>query len=142
LAIGLGAFQEGVGTLLELDGVLTHAVGQPMVLIEADAGGEWKVRADAHENPSSVPITQLILLNSIANRRRTVSPCVAAGRLFTVTTVIRGFSYAWWWGYPELVSPRPLHLHRISSVGRTLTRWNGSYPRCTRSYGHPPLLFS
>jgi hypothetical protein len=34
-------------------------------------------------------ITQLILLNSIANRHRTVSPCVAAGRLVTVRTVIK-----------------------------------------------------
>jgi hypothetical protein len=39
-------------------------------------------------------ITQLILLNSIAKTHRTVSPCVAAGRLLTVMTVIRGFSYA------------------------------------------------
>src|SRR4029077_5792575 len=35
------------------------------------------------------PITQLCLLNSIANRHRTVSPCAAAGRLFTLRTVIR-----------------------------------------------------
>src|SRR6516162_6343824 len=39
------------------------------------------------------PITQLCLLNSIANRHRTVSPWAAAGRLFTVRTVIRR-SYA------------------------------------------------
>src|SRR5215467_5213522 len=39
------------------------------------------------------PIIQLSLLNSIANKHRTVSPCVAAGRLLTVRTVIRR-SYA------------------------------------------------
>src|SRR6266481_8016311 len=44
-------------------------------------------------------ITQLILLNSIANRHRTVSPCVAAGRLVTVRTVIRLSYVPWWWGY-------------------------------------------
>jgi hypothetical protein len=37
------------------------------------------------------PITQFCLLNSIANKHRTVSPCVAA--LLTVRTVIRR-SYA------------------------------------------------
>src|SRR6476660_2718082 len=44
------AFQEGVGGLLESDALLADAVGQPMVL-----GGEWKVRADAHEHPSPIP---------------------------------------------------------------------------------------
>jgi hypothetical protein len=39
------------------------------------------------------PITQLCLLNSIANRHRAVSTCVAAGRLLTVRAVIR-LSYA------------------------------------------------
>jgi hypothetical protein len=42
--------------------------------------------------------TQLIVLNSIANKHRTVSPCVTAGRFVTVRTVIT-FSYAFgWWG--------------------------------------------
>jgi hypothetical protein len=40
-----------------------------------------------------IPIAQLFLLNSIANRHRAVSPCVAAGWWFTVQTVIR-LSYA------------------------------------------------
>jgi hypothetical protein len=39
--------------LLELGAVLTHAVAQPMALIEADTGREWKVRADAHKHPQS-----------------------------------------------------------------------------------------
>jgi hypothetical protein len=66
-AIGCGAFQEGVGTLLELDAVLTHAVGQPMVLIEADTDAEWKVRADAHEHPPPVPVIDVkVVLNDPA----------------------------------------------------------------------------
>jgi len=66
-AIRLGAFQEGVGTLLELDAVLSHAVGQPMVLIEADTGGEWKVRADAHEHPPPVVVIDVkVVLNDPA----------------------------------------------------------------------------
>src|SRR5258705_2618998 len=58
-------------------------------------------------------ITQLILLNSIANRHRTVSPCVAAGRLFTVRTVIRGLSYAFVVG----VTPNRDHPPRCSCIG-------------------------
>ena len=50
-AIGSYAFQEGIGGLLESDTLLARAVGQPMVLIEADTGGEWQVRADAHVRP-------------------------------------------------------------------------------------------
>jgi hypothetical protein len=42
-AIGSCAFQEGVGNLLESDAFLTHALRQPMVLIEADTGGERNV---------------------------------------------------------------------------------------------------
>jgi len=55
--------------LLESDAILTHAVGQPMMLIEADAGGEWKVRADAHEHPSPVPVIDVkVVLNDPALR--------------------------------------------------------------------------
>ena len=57
------------------------------------------------------PITQLCLLNSIATKHRTVSPCVAA---LTVRTVIRR-SYALVVGLHEPVSPRPPRLHRIST---------------------------
>ena len=51
-AIGCRAFEEGIGELLESDAVLAQTIGQPMVLIEADTGGEWKVGADAHEHSS------------------------------------------------------------------------------------------
>jgi hypothetical protein len=32
----MAAFEECIGTLLKIDAFGTHAVGQPMVLIEAD----------------------------------------------------------------------------------------------------------
>src|SRR6202030_4504294 len=50
-AFGLSASREGIGTLLEVDALLTHAVGQPMMLIEADAGGERKVGEGGGQNP-------------------------------------------------------------------------------------------
>ena len=39
-AFGLSASREGIGTLLEVDALLPQAVGQPMMLVEADPGGE------------------------------------------------------------------------------------------------------
>src|ERR1700731_2230743 len=63
-AMGSCAFREGVGALLEADAFLAHAVGQPMVLVEADAGGKWKVGADAYEHSSPVPVIDVkIVLN-------------------------------------------------------------------------------
>src|SRR6185503_19310820 len=55
-AIGGCAFQEGVGVLLEFDAVLAYAVRQPMMLVEADTGGECKIGADAHEHATPVPV--------------------------------------------------------------------------------------
>src|SRR5262249_49282351 len=67
--IGRGAFQEGIGALLESDAILAHAIGQPMVLIEADTGGERKVRADAHEHPPPVLVIDVkVVLNDPALR--------------------------------------------------------------------------
>jgi hypothetical protein len=68
-AIRRCAFQEGIGALLESDVVFAHPVGQPMVLIEADTGREWKVGADAHEHPSPVPAIDVkVVLNDPAIR--------------------------------------------------------------------------
>ena len=55
-AIWCGAFQECVGELVESDAVLAQTIGQPVVLIETDAGGEWKLGAYAHEHSSPVPV--------------------------------------------------------------------------------------
>ena len=56
------------------------------------------------ENGVINPITLLCLLNSIANRHRAVSTCIAAGRLITVRTVIR-LSYALVVGLHERYRP-------------------------------------
>jgi hypothetical protein len=36
-----------------------------MMLIEADARGEWKVRADAHEHPSPVPVVDVKVVSAV-----------------------------------------------------------------------------
>src|ERR1700720_3620676 len=58
-AFGLSASREGIGTLLEVDALLTHAVGQPMMLIEADAGGERQVGTDADKHPPPLPVIDI-----------------------------------------------------------------------------------
>jgi hypothetical protein len=50
-ALGPGAFPECVGVLLKIDVLLAHAVGQPMMLVEADPRRERQVRTHADENP-------------------------------------------------------------------------------------------
>src|SRR5215831_12092693 len=48
----------------------SHAVRQPMVLVEADTGGEWKVGADAHEHSSPIPVVDVkVVLNNPALRK-------------------------------------------------------------------------
>src|SRR5215470_3309146 len=57
--MGISAFQEGIGNLFESDAFLTHAVCQPMVLVQADTGRERKVGADAHEHSSPIPVVDV-----------------------------------------------------------------------------------
>jgi hypothetical protein len=45
-ASGCCASGEGISTLLEIDAFLAHSVCQPVMLIEADSGGEWKIRTN------------------------------------------------------------------------------------------------
>src|SRR6516162_7708368 len=53
--------------LLEIDALLAHAVREPMMLIEADAGGERKVRTDAHEHSPPLPVIDVeVVLNDPA----------------------------------------------------------------------------
>jgi hypothetical protein len=40
------------------------AVGEPAVLVEADAGGEWKVGTDAHEHPSPSKVIDIGVVRS------------------------------------------------------------------------------
>ena len=50
--------------MLEVDALLTQSVGDPVMLIEADARGERKIRADAHEHPPPAPIVDVeVVLN-------------------------------------------------------------------------------
>ena len=47
---------EGIAALLEVVRLLAHTVRKPVMLIEADASREWKIRTDAHEHPSPAPV--------------------------------------------------------------------------------------
>ena len=38
----------------------------------------------------------------------------------------------WWWRYTEAVSPRPLHLHRISSLGSNVGATHSLKPHALR----------
>ena len=63
-ALGCRAFKKGISTLLEVDAVLAHSVGGPVMLIEADPSGERKVGTDAHEHPSPLPVMDIeVVLN-------------------------------------------------------------------------------
>jgi len=63
-AVRLGALDEGVGALTEVDALLAHPVGQPVMLIEVDAGREWQVGADAYEHAAPSPVVDVeIVLN-------------------------------------------------------------------------------
>ena len=55
----VGAGPEGVGALLEGDALLAQPAGQPLVAVEADAGAEGEVGADAHEHPAEVPVLEV-----------------------------------------------------------------------------------
>ena len=64
-ALGCRAFKKGISTLLEVDAVLAHSVGGPVMLIEADPSGERKVGTDAHEHPSPLPVVDIeVVLNN------------------------------------------------------------------------------
>src|SRR5712692_11815853 len=43
----IAAVQEGVGALLKPNATLTHSVGQPVVLVEADSCREGEIGTDA-----------------------------------------------------------------------------------------------
>jgi len=50
--LGVPAVEEGIAALPDGDASLAQALSQPVMLIQADAGREWKVRADSDEHPS------------------------------------------------------------------------------------------
>src|SRR5216683_1724433 len=57
--LGIAAAQEGVGSLLEIDSLLSQAMGQPMVLVETDTCREGEVGTHANEHPPPVAIVDV-----------------------------------------------------------------------------------
>ena len=55
----MAAFKEGIGTLLKIDAFGTHAVSQPMVLIEADPRRKRQIGTDANEHPTPVLVVDV-----------------------------------------------------------------------------------
>jgi hypothetical protein len=53
------AFEERIGTLLKIDAFGAHAVGQPVVLIEADARRKRQIGTDANEHPTPVLVVDV-----------------------------------------------------------------------------------
>jgi len=72
---------------LEIDALLSHARGQPMMLIQADACGKGKVGAYANEHAAPVAIVQVLRSrgqpHGLYRARRTV--CGTADRLVVIT---------------------------------------------------------
>jgi hypothetical protein len=66
-APGFGATDEGVGALPEVDALLAQAVGEPMMLVEANPRRERQVRACAHEHPAPAGVVDVeVVLNDPA----------------------------------------------------------------------------
>ena len=61
--VGMTAFQEGVGALLEVDVLLLELMGQPVMLVQADARREGEVgtQADEHAAPVSIVHVEVVL---------------------------------------------------------------------------------
>ena len=53
------AFEECIGTLLKIDAFGTHALSQPVVLIEANTRRKRQIGADAHEHPTPVLVVDV-----------------------------------------------------------------------------------
>src|SRR5436853_6905745 len=51
--------QEGVAGLLEIEPLLPHPLGQPVVLVEAEARGKGEVGTQANEHPAPVSIVDV-----------------------------------------------------------------------------------
>ena len=64
------AFEEGIGTLLKIDAFAQHALGQPVVLVEADPRGKGEIRAHAHEHPTPTLVVNVkVVLHDPALRQ-------------------------------------------------------------------------
>ena len=50
--------------MLKIKAFFAQSVREPMMLIEADASGEWKIRTDAHEHPAPPSVIDIeVVLN-------------------------------------------------------------------------------
>src|SRR5580693_8734591 len=61
----IGTPQESVSALLKVDALLTHAQGQPVMLIETDPGGEGEIGTDPYEHlpPTGVLNIEVVLVD-------------------------------------------------------------------------------
>src|SRR5690242_14302177 len=57
------ATQEGIRALLEIEAVFRHPQRPPVMLIQADAGREWQIRAhaDEHASPALIVDVKVVL---------------------------------------------------------------------------------
>ncbi len=87
---GIDAAEEGIGALGEADAALPQPAGQPLVLIEAEAGGGRQAEADPDKQGSEPPVVQvevvlvhpaLLELQGIAVGRLAIDTHDDAGRL-------------------------------------------------------------
>ena len=53
------AFEKSIGTLLKIDAFGTHAVSQPVVLIETNTRRKRQIGTDAHEHPAPVWVVNI-----------------------------------------------------------------------------------
>ena len=72
----VAAFQEGVGALLEVDLLLAHPVGQPVMLIQADTGSEGKVGAHSYEHPPPAGVVEIEIVLDDPTLRHLQMPLV------------------------------------------------------------------
>ena len=61
----IATLEESIGALVKADTALAHPVSEPIMLIQAHAGGEGEVGTDAHKDASPVPVmdVEVVLVN-------------------------------------------------------------------------------
>ncbi len=55
----IGAVEEGIAWLLEADTLVSETVGEPVMLVQTEASGKGKVRADPNEHPAPLAVIQV-----------------------------------------------------------------------------------
>ena len=78
---GLTATKEGIGGLPKVDALFPQAMGEPMMLVETDAGRKGEVGTEANEHSAPVPIVEVeVVLNHPAGPVADASDCLAGCR--------------------------------------------------------------